>query len=112
MWLACGFVIKQGEPKVDLAITVIVVFNGIEKSIVIGIGILHNFFDTRRQRFGRGRLNAAVKLSVLVDRPSAPLGSCEMKLTIKDADIEIATSRVVLIKLTTISERICLRMTI
>src|SRR5687768_9799762 len=83
---------EQRNTQVDRAIAIVVVFYLIEKSILVGISVLNDLLDTRRDRFRRRRLVAAVILGVLVDGPCAPLSPRQMQLAIEYTDVELSTA--------------------
>src|SRR6185295_4175412 len=111
MRIAARTIVEQRDTQIDLAIAVVIVFERVQKSVVIRVGILHDLFDSRRDRPRRRCLTAAMKLAILIDSPRAPLGACKVKLPIKHADVELAAAGIVLAKLTAIAERISLWMT-
>src|SRR5258705_4946930 len=110
MRMAGTAVIKKRKTKVNFAVAVIIVFDGVKKSIVIGISIFDDLFHAWSLRLRRGRFHAAVKLSVLIDKPRSPLSSGKVQLPIKDAHIEFAATGIIFVKFATVAERVGLRM--
>src|SRR5262245_15544386 len=94
-----GAVIEQRYLQIDLPIAIVVVFDRVEKPVVIGVSVLDDLFYFWRQRFWTRCLPAAMVFRVFIDGPGAPFSAKKMQLAIEWSDIEFATARVVLVEL-------------
>src|SRR6185436_17900468 len=96
--LSSTLIIKQRKLEIDRAISVVVVLDGINKSVVVSVGVLNNFFYAWGKWFWRRSLNSTVVLSVLIDCPRAPFCAGKMQLPVKYADIQIAAAGIIFVE--------------
>src|SRR4029453_3617955 len=110
MRLTWALVIEQGELEVNFSVTVIIVFDCVEKTVVIAISVLDDFFYSWREWFlGRG-FPATMELPIFIYGPHTPLSTGEMKFSIKHTDVEFAATRVVFIKFAAVAKTVSLWM--
>src|SRR5262249_15879008 len=71
-----------------------------------------HFFYFWGQRFWRRCLHSTVEFPIFINSPRSPFSAGQMQLAIENADVEFPVTRIVFIKLSSISKGIRLRMTI